>query len=855
MNLLSNLKEKLLDEKEKTAKNKEDKSNSSENLNLQTVHLNTSSSFREEKGFKEKPSSLFKAIEHLKASQIYDIELLDKCHIQYCDDCLNPIPNNPEKSRFDLFFDNKKISQHGIGLSLYFEYMISIVFILILGCLSTFIVSCYFYSIQYHEVNEYCLLSIEHSVEVANLCKDFFDISSISISEYLYHNSKFYYDLSIILNRQVVFFKINNFHYISAALIFLLSACFYIIFINISAELDIQNDTIEDFSLIIGNIPESSKMEDIENTLQVNGVKPILIIPLFKLEKYNILKNEIDDLNRKIKECYRKKKFEYKTTFSKAIPLNQLKRSYFEKIENLRKIEFEFSNNASDLNDFAGKVIAIFNTEKDAVYFKNNTQTLSITRMLHFLSKKNKDMRLDSLHVTNAEEPSDLIWENLEFSYGGKIIRKIVSAFITFLLILLSFIILYVINYLQRHIDSLSLGILTSLIFSLSINITNFIVSKFLFQLATFEKHSSFTRYYFSISQKLTFFTFINTAVIPLTIFYVECSEGIPHDALKNLESNLFMIFFINMVFPIYWLIDPLYYMTLLQRFQIEKHFKEIAFNKGYMEKLNDEENLINDNENQNDSQLITEHDVTSYEYTQEEMNLIFQNPDLELFSKYSYLGKTILISLFLFPFFPLAPIMSGLGIFLLYFIEKYKIITKYRKPEQINGEISIFYSELNSIGILLYLILFFYLTYVMNKSILTTSDIVFSVILIIISIIPFSFFKDKVIAFDDHAHEIPFYNLYFQFGANYEIKNPVTKENGVNRYLGKLVERKIISVNEKEDYVTGKITNISNIVELYYNKTNQLEKTERFKRLSNDKKKMSYLKGFVSKSNMIKIE
>jgi hypothetical protein len=74
---------------------------------------------------------------------------------------------------------------------------------------------------------------------------------------------------------------------------------------------------------------------------------------------------------------------------------------------------------------------------------------------------------------------------------------------------------------------------------------------------------------------KLTLFTFINTAIIPLFVFLIaKAPDNIDGD--KVFQSNLFMIFLINMVYPVYWLIDPFYYLKVYQRYQAEKTFKAL---------------------------------------------------------------------------------------------------------------------------------------------------------------------------------------------------------------------------------------------------------------------------------------
>lgn len=184
-------------------------------------------------------------------------------------------------------------------------------------------------------------------------------------------------------------------------------------------------------------------------------------------------------------------------------------------------------------------------------------------------------------------------------------------------------------------------------------------------------------------------------------------------------------------------------------------------------------------------------------------------------------------MTLLLLPFFPIAPIMSGLGFVFLYYIERYKVVNKYRKPEQINGEISIFFLSIMRIGTICYSI--------MTYSVQTEADRekAYSIALLVLGIIfacfPFELFKDKVIAFDDVAASYNFDEKYFSFGTNYEIVNPITKSLGENKYLNKLIEKKIITQEDKEKFLNGEMGEISNVIELYYNKIGKKKAAKKF--------------------------
>ena len=61
---------------------------------------------------------------------------------------------------------------------------------------------------------------------------------------------------------------------------------------------------------------------------------------------------------------------------------------------------------------------------------------------------------------------------------------------------------------------------------------------------------------------------------------------------------------------------------------------------------------------------------------------------------QYSFLCKLVLMTFFYMPIFPLGPIITLVGVVLNYFIEKYKMLSIYRRPEKLNEQITYFYID-----------------------------------------------------------------------------------------------------------------------------------------------------------------
>lgn len=205
--------------------------------------------------------------------------------------------------------------------------------------------------------------------------------------------------------------------------------------------------------------------------------------------------------------------------------------------------------------------------------------------------------------------------------------------------------------------------------------------------------------------------------------------------------------------------------------------------------------------------------------------------------------------------YFYYAPYMSGLGLLSMYFIEKYNLTRCYRKPEQINGEISFQYLNLIKLG----LIIFCVVGYILNNKLLGeigNTLIFFLVLAVIVS--PYQKFLSSLICFEGISSNHSYHDKFFSFGMNYEMINPVTKVSGYYKYLNKMLDSGIISQSEKQDFLSGKGgEEVSNIIELYYSKvnlkqsSNQNARNSRLRSLSVIKQRNSMRKSRVYPSSL----
>lgn len=280
------------------------------------------------------------------------------------------------------------------------------------------------------------------------------------------------------------YIELDYYFVITLVLTIVISLIFYVIFVNVNTELDFANETLEDYALIISNIPHDITKEELEEQLFAGGVRPIDIIPAHKLQKYEAYKAEYNVIKRKLLTCKNNNQNVYKSCCTKSISVDELVEELKNVEINMQRIE-EFSANHSCYTEdvFAGQVIAIFQSEGDANNFRDALSSKNpFKRIIDYfiLSKKNKK-DLDCYHIDNAYEPSDIKWENLEYSYGDQLKRTTILYIISIVLMVGAYFFLYFLTIEQKKFEGAFVKLLASIVYSLITNMLNYIICRVLF--------------------------------------------------------------------------------------------------------------------------------------------------------------------------------------------------------------------------------------------------------------------------------------------------------------------------------------------------------------------------------------
>jgi len=531
----------------------------------------------------------------------------------------------------------------------------------------------------------------------------------------------------------------------------------------------------------------------------------------YKLEKMVELQKKLDELDEKIQkiefdpyinERNKRKNLEgdQRNFYSNTLGLCEKEESLREIIKEKEKIEKEINDLIKDSKEntpahFGGAAFITFNTIKQQEDYLSKLPSnffdyfISFFQNLFYLfcscCTKKDSLNYYKRHITfdAAPEPEDVIFENLE----TKPFQRIVNTFLVYLVSLIicgvSFFAIFGLNYLQQKIDNDKKNKTTHtvLLYVISFGITGVtsvidIVLEIVLEILTkWEKQTTWTNFYLSYSLKLTLFSFLNSGVIPIVCeLAITKSKG-----YQFLINNMLMKFLVNsFVTTIMWTVNVGCILKLIKQCLIAKKDK--------------------------------------IPYNQKELNEIYELPPMNVAAKYSYIGKTLLMSFLYVPIFPLGLGISLLGFILGYWLEKYNFANMYKKPEMLNRQIVEFYSN--------YFVLVFFVYGIGDYIFLhdayekRTWPLVNIIVFGVLIILPYNqLLKIDYLKFEEsQIHEKEYKDKYVDFLNDYERANPMTKKEGEIRYLEQLEKKH--KINKKEAEKRKKIIKEENPLKYYNN-------------------------------------
>ena len=496
-----------------------------------------------------------------------------------------------------------------------------------------------------------------------------------------------------------------------------------------------------------------------------------------KIKKQN-KKDNLEGDNRKF---YSSKCF----FFTEEKTLDSVKKEKEELEKKINELIEDSKKNTS--NYFGGAALITFDTIREQELFLNNLPRNFIDYFLEFLTylaylfcsccfdKSNIKYLKKNIKFEAAPEPEDIIFKNLETSPFEKIMRTFLVYIISIIICGVSFGIIVTLNYVQvSKLDKSDNNDL--LLYLLSLGITavtsaiDFILEIILKTLTKYEKQATKTDFFLSYSIKLTFFTFLNSALLPL---FSEIVVNQTDTGYKILISNMLMKFLVNaFVTPIMWTMNVGFFMKKIQIWFIER-------------KIKSEENLPEEEK--------------TFDKNQKELNELYELPPMNVELKYSYIMKTLLMSFLYIPIFPLGVLISLIGILLGYWLEKFNFANMYKRPEMLNRQIAECYVKYFVLVLFVFGIGdYIFLSDAYETRIWSLINIILFGVLIIIPY-PQLLSIDSLEIDESSFHKQKYDEAYVNFYIDYERANPMTQKEGSLKYQKVLKDRGLIKDEEYE--------------------------------------------------------
>ncbi|EAR82133.2 kinase domain protein (macronuclear) [Tetrahymena thermophila SB210] len=425
-------------------------------------------------------------------------------------------------------------------------------------------------------------------------------------------------------------------------------------------------------------IKDNPKMAD---TFQIENVTVC-----YSLEEVTRLNTEKDQIIAKSQEYLKKGGQKEDEDFKTLI------KELEDKQEEIMKLKKEYYD-GSNFEHFTGHVFITLSTElaKNILIEEQDSNCFNIC-------KKNKQLKLngETIEILPAPEPTDVNWNTLGVSSRQQFINNIISDIATFFLLTVSFFIILGLmklqssaaeDYKKEHPKEPNVS-LSVKIFALFISIVipglNFALQIFLTKLSLFEKHHRKTKEIASLGVKLAIAQFINTAVITFSIKVMFDLFDDRQKAEDNIYSASGLIYNQQFVFITNALISGA--SLLVDGGRIYK-----IFNRMFLAK---------------------------YQYlTQRQINTLYEEPEHNLAFEYSGLQKTMLFTAFYAPLIPVGILFSMLGIMLLYFIQKYKILNHRTIRYSMSNLLSLEMIELTEYILPIYCLSNIVFSYILNQN------------------------------------------------------------------------------------------------------------------------------------------
>ena len=798
----------------------------------------------------DEPGSLYNAEVHGSAQRLLKVHRITK-YVKFCRDCSLPQETPGVVVPFNWFDEQL---DYGLGIYLYFYY-IKFLIVMALICAGLSSVSTIVFSKDYaSDIKDYCqkhistntlrLLSSDNKnytfSDLSDDCSKYASGNSTDedafkadwLSDMSCYNLETYYN---VFKYQATFDQRDNinsvildysFMYFLTGITVLIANFLFIQIVSLFSEYeDFKATTPADYAVLVRGVPKPVGNQKMRDPL-VKLVKDIerfttpleiyQIIPCLRIgELYEVAEKKFKEetklyhvnhfekqikLNKSNKFSKEQNNLHYFEdqlfVLTKKTPIKDIEQKVEKYRNQLDQMQLDLNANPNKYN--GGTFFLLFQKmqmkDEFASFFPSSSFLKLMWRIRYFFEniicgccinegRKERNRLKISLEVEKDVEPYEVQWENMGFSRGTRNLRLCFSVLAFAVLIVVTLGIIIALNYLQRKIKEKQKNFwnyVISLLISIILAVVT-AVGKIIFKKLTFmEKIEVKTSYYISFSIKLTLFTFFTIAVLPVVSNFIFGFDG--NDILVN---NLLMIFITDIFLPpVLFYLGPDLLIKLFKRSKARLELKNVKLEKST--------------------------------YTQRELNEIFENPEMDICSKYSYINNVFLISLFYMSIFPIGMIF-GFGALIFAYISEFFYIGLYKRPEVLNSSLCRFYVSNFKWAIFIFAVGNYIFLGPINEDQRISWSLINLIVFFVLCLIPYQAIKFKTLGESEGRCKPETYeqNYYF-FSTDYEKLNPFTRKQAYTEYFNRLINDKIIDQNEGKRII-NKIQNTNDITGYLY--------------------------------------
>lgn len=431
-----------------------------------------------------------------------------------------------------------------------------------------------------------------------------------------------------------------------------------------------------------------------------------------------------------------------------------------------------------EIKEFTGTAFITFNDQAPikvllenwgVTYFRTMKFLLFGERwkMNPYLKYKN-----NTLLIHHAPDPSDIIWENLDFSFWRNFHNNIIMYFLAGLLLFVSFRIQFesvklVVEWkaeLLKREESFDYIFIqaSALVVSSIILMINFLLKLLVYFFTYAQRHysmSKFNEYYLNVYILLMFF---NSAFMPYLVNTFLNSDTSP----EQLIWDIHFILLTNAFSPGMKLLDPWLWYRKYQQNRILK-----------LGKMCDKPQFV--------------------------VNSWFEGPEIDMAENYAFVVRTLLLCTWYAAMAPLGLIFSMCGLGFGYWLDKYFLLRINCYPNSQNE--SVVYRFINNLEILPYLYIFGATEY--QYRVIKSQELmdfiwgflvygVTSGAMTLYLVVYYIFFKTKWLS--KNPSKLKYEDVRFQFLGDFERCNPLTQNQASKKFLDEIENARSLSPTQK---------------------------------------------------------